>query len=247
MDATWPSSAARRPASSTTSICAEVTSIYASLDAYLRQDGHRQRRLRLLRAVVRRRLHLELLRRRADERRRPPRNVDVNDQLSVAGGAHARVYNVQTAPFNPGPVASNVAVAELLAAGRVPQQRPPLRRGRRRLGPLEDGVETPRHRCAAAATGETRATAWAATSPASDVSRPATWRAHGRRRLAVGRQAASRSRARRASTTCLGVGYRFAPRSQAMLRVGARHQPARRAAVPPHALAHLRGDQMRTS
>ncbi|MDP9151295.1 MAG: hypothetical protein M3O36_15335 [Myxococcota bacterium] len=29
-------------------------------------------------------------------------NVDVNDHLSIAGGAHVRVFTVQTGPFNPG-------------------------------------------------------------------------------------------------------------------------------------------------
>ena len=71
--------------------------LYATDRRLRRQEGHPQRRLRLLRAVVRRRQHLELLRRRADERRRPARERRRRPTASRSrAGAHVRVFDVQT-------------------------------------------------------------------------------------------------------------------------------------------------------
>ena len=98
-----------------------------------------------------------------------------------------------------------------------------------------------RRRCAAAATGATRATASAPTSSAQHVFetryvasvRTGVWQWDDK--LAPDRDATS-------FNYVLGVGYRFAPRAQAHVRVGARHEPARRAALPPDALADRGGD-----
>ena len=158
-----------------------------------------------------------------------------------------RVYEVQTSAYTAGSTCSAAngysPSTNYDAAGDVlPDQRPPVRRRRRPACPLEDGRDEPlaASRGRLGRRGRPRR---GPTSPASTSSSRATSRSV---RTGVW-QWDDKLRPDRSTTSfnyVLGVGYRFAPRSQALRRVGARHQRPRGAALPPHAHAHPGGGQM---
>ena len=111
---------------------------------------------------------------------------------------------------------SVLALAELLAArDLLPEQRPSLRRRRQRLGSLEDGGDDrdPARQRQLGRRGRPRG---GRRRTRSTCSRRATWRARGRA-SGNGTTSSSRIGARRASTTSWALGYRFAPRAQAMV------------------------------
>ena len=219
----------------------EFALVYASLDALPRARRHGERRLRLLRAVVRRRLDLELLRRRADERRGPARQRGTRPTSFASPPAATRaIYTVQTArgpadgqrrrtstratppyfpsstPFDDG--GGDVTARYKSARGASPSRASGNfgRRGRsRRRRPQR------RARLRVRATSSTGA-----------------WR------LAVGRQACARRRTRRAFSYVLGAGLPLRAALAGARRVRARHQPPRRAALPRDGLLDAGGDEM---
>jgi hypothetical protein len=169
-------------------------------------------------------------------------NVNVTDRLSVAGGGHVRVSEVQTGPLDPGRPAPRT---------RPTPTTPPTR------------ASTP-----PTATPSTRA----ATSPPAgnrrDAGDPARQRQLGREGDRVGADIAAQhvfetryvaslrtgvwqwddklepDRSTTSFNYVLGLGYRFAQRSQGAHRVGARHERPRGAALPADAVADRGGDEM---
>ena len=128
-------------------------------------------------------------------------NVDVNDQLSVAGGAHVRVYDVQTAAFNPvrGPgQLHGLAALPPRRPDVLPDQRAPVRRGRGPAGALADGRDQPRP--ALQRRLGRRGRPRRRRSQRRARLRVALRRQRPNGRLAVGRQATRRTGARRPST-----------------------------------------------
>ena len=127
-------------------------------------------------------------------------NVDVNDHISVAGGGHVRVFDVQTAAFNPYGGAFTYNPSPNYVGAYFPTNGHPVRRGRRTS--RRGGARARRSsRCAAAATSATRGDRVGGDVFGEHVfeSRYIVSAAH--RRLAVGRQAAARPEHARASTT----------------------------------------------
>ena len=145
-------------------------------------------------------------------------NVDATDQLSVAGGGHVRVFERADRAVRSRQRRRLLALAELRRRADVSTRRNghPFDEGGDLSARWRNGRDA-RQRCAAAATGATRATAWAATSRRSTSSRRATslsartgvWQWDDK--LQPDREHDELQLRRSA------LGYRFAPRSQAMV------------------------------
>ena len=142
-------------------------------------------------------------------------NVDVNDQLSVAGGAHARMYSVQTAAFSPPTTCAAASCTPSpyydAAATYFPSNGHPFDEG----GDIRARWRTAETNLALQATG-----AWGAEGDrvGGDLSGEHIIQSRyvGSVRTGVW-QWDDKLRPDRSTTTfnyVLGAGYRFAPRSQ---------------------------------